>query len=565
MEVWAQQQKIDRVEVVTDEGGEEVSVHRLKQAIKKLTQDGTVSQLLIYFAGHGINIGFSEYWLLSDAIGDPDEAVNVKGSEALARYGRVPHVLFFSDACRTAAEGVHAQAVSGSEIFRNEPGDGRSRWVDLFYATLLGKPAHEIKDSAVSAARYEALYTESLIEILSGDEPQALEPEDESTTVVRPWGLKAHVEERMLDRLAAKGLDLEIVQPPDAVITSQPVAWVARFAGATRRRSTRGGPGPAAPASTRGGRRATAPRIDTLRRASSAGLEQLLSGVPSHRSRGRGGRPEALESTRLSAVVERDSRSFGPTHFETGCGFKLRGARLAHALAVRSTVETLGDMLVRVSPPRAGGDDLLLTLSDGRGVLLPVLPGFLGALTFEGGELAHVVYEPSEGPAPENLERWEQFRHRREELALLRALIAESARHGVFRLEGERAFELAERIRVAKGIDPTMALYAAYAYHELHRAEVLAEMAQLLEEDLGFQLFDVALLDGRLRDRRRQRAHPVLPLLTQGWALLNAYGARLPQKLEPLRGHLLPSLWTLYAPAGAQLLENTIRQRKAGR
>ncbi|MFN8706361.1 MAG: hypothetical protein ACK50J_06740, partial [Planctomyces sp.] len=87
MEEWANSQGIptERIRRVTDESAD-VTPKRIKDAIIELLQPGDLEQLIIYFAGHGINVGWSEYWLLSDAISDSNAAVNVKASEERARH-----------------------------------------------------------------------------------------------------------------------------------------------------------------------------------------------------------------------------------------------------------------------------------------------------------------------------------------------------------------------------------------------------------------------------------------------------------------------------------------------
>ena len=44
---------------------------------------------------------------------------NILFSAELARWGRIPYVVFFSDACRTAAQGIQAQGGTGIDIFPN--------------------------------------------------------------------------------------------------------------------------------------------------------------------------------------------------------------------------------------------------------------------------------------------------------------------------------------------------------------------------------------------------------------------------------------------------------------
>lgn len=564
MERWARSQGMDAV-ALTDEDGGEVIARDVTKAIQRLTEAGDVEQLLVYFAGHGVNRNYSEYWLLSDAPGDPNEAVNVRGSEARARYGPVPHVVFVSDACRTAAEGIEAQGVTGSEIFRNE-NLGEARWVDQFYAALLGRPALEIRDPDESSRRYRALYTECLREILSGDDPAALEevpPGDDG--VVRPWRLKERVKERVLERLVEAGLDLRVQQTPDAVITSDPRrAWIARLplpllgrSGAPRPTETTGRVFGADIVRTRA--------LAELDRALSTGAERS-GGAEEERGGGLEVYGEALpggpfRAWPLDGAATRSSED-GP-HFETACGLTVQGARIDRVAASRSRAQVLADDAVEIRPV-GEPDELLLRFRDGRGVLLPVLPGFVARLAFEDGELVRVAFEPAEGTP-----RFEMSRQQRGNLAELRAVVAESSFQGVFRLERDRAEPLAASIRMAKGVDPAMAVYAAHAYHDLHRRDLVRDMATYLRNDLGVQLFDVALLAGERVDAASGAPNtglaPFLPLLSQTWPLLGAYGARLPQGLERLHQHLLPSLWTLLDPRGTDLVWAEIERRKARR
>ena len=110
MKSWAEAQGIGANDIITitDDSGP-VTARVIKHAVRKITDRGTCEQLIVYFAGHGVNIRYGEYWLLSGAPDDTQEAVNVEGSVVLARQCGIPHVVFISDACRTAAEGVLAQ------------------------------------------------------------------------------------------------------------------------------------------------------------------------------------------------------------------------------------------------------------------------------------------------------------------------------------------------------------------------------------------------------------------------------------------------------------------------
>ena len=116
----------------------------------------------------------------------------------------------------------------------------------------------------------------------------------------------------------------------------------------------------------------------------------------------------------------------------------------------------------------------------------------------------------------------------------------------------------------SKGADPAMALYAAYAYHDLGRRESLREMNQYLFRDLGITFFDVALLARTIdgtgpADRARKNVLPLFPALAQGWALLSACRVALPPPLDGLQRWVLPSLWTLCEPIAVQRLIAAVR------
>ena len=178
MHEWAIKQGMaDRThaKLITDAGGNRVNPDLIYDATKELIDGPGVDQLILYFAGHGVNISRGEYWLLTDAPGNSNAAVNVQGSVELARYCGIQHVVIISDACRVAPEGIQAQSVRGSNVFPNDAASDRAKPVDQFFACLLGRTAVELKDPAIAAGNYSALYTTALLAALSGEVPDLLE------------------------------------------------------------------------------------------------------------------------------------------------------------------------------------------------------------------------------------------------------------------------------------------------------------------------------------------------------------------------------------------------------
>lgn len=114
-------------------------------------------------------------------------------------------------------------------------------------------------------------------------------------------------------------------------------------------------------------------------------------------------------------------------------------------------------------------------------------------------------------------------------------------------------------MQFAKGIDLSMALYTAYAYHDLQRRDLIKSMQSYLRGDLGWAFFDISLLSGDLSGALREhRVLPPFPMLSQGWPLLSAFRIRLPGSLQQLQQHLLPTLWTMFDQGGVAVLATAI-------
>lgn len=569
MKKWAEQQNMDTI-LLTDERGKKVSPDQIFAAIESIAKKGA-DQLIVYFAGHGVNIGYSERWLLSDAPGNSNAAVNLAGSAECARRLGIGHVVFFSDACRTAAEGIQAQGVAGSIVFPNVSPTGLEKAVDEFWATRLGDPAHEIKDPNQAASKYEALYTGVLLDALGGAAPEVIEP-DPPDSIVRPWRLRVFLEEEVQRRIKARDLAALVIQEPDARITSDPKkAWVSRLRAVPGPRSASRPPGagplspPGPDGGGDGGKRIQRPFVGVpqasannlefvtrslLRSAVSDGamLDEMIQRARTDTVRG---------SRAIAERIDRSTNPPGPDHFETECGFKVQGAQVAEAIAKRADARVLGDDLVRIDKVQPPGASVLIVLKSGNGAVVPAIPGFIGTLAIEDRNLTDVSYEPSA-----QTWRWNPFKQRATQIRTLRGIAASATRSGLFRLEEEKdALAVARQMQYAKGLDPTLAVYAAYAYLGLRRRDRIKEMSGYMRDDLGMRLFDIAMLTGELEGKMGRDASvlPFLPLLSQGWALLSAYRIELPPALKAIEPMLLPSVWTFFNRDGVKRLRSVFQ------
>lgn len=568
MREWALAQGFapERVRLVTDEAGE-VTVQDVRRCIGELLDPmAGVEQLLIYFAGHGLNINYGEYWLLTGGIEWPAESVDVARSAVLARYCSVPHVVFISDACRTAAVGVQQQFITGSPIFPGVAGGGVEKAVDQFFACTLGNPALEVQaQSADNAAGFTALYTEALLEVLGGGEPTIIEVANDGESpdgVIRPWPLKRSLRERVSRRLIELNLPTRAFQTPDARITSEPdVAWLARLAPPPPAPAPRGGVFFSLPRGAGGW--PDAPRGEARELASAPGLpvslpEWVDGALDAILER----RPPLASDTlpdgalAITDEAERRAGEFGPRHFETRCGIKLRGAQAVHALCPGTRIEWAEPGEVLRAYPRSdqAGDRVLLVLADGSAVVVPLLPEFIAELGFENGEWVNLAYEPSDNSPfhPPDPARRAQRRE-------LREFVAAAVERGVFQPDRETLEALVALLLDDPVPDPVLLLFLAYALDDAGLVSRLRELVALTRARGVAPLFDVALLAHRPGEPLDAllACPPGMPLLARGWAGLAARGVDLPDDLAGLAQRRLPTLWTCFnAEAGAMLLQH---------
>ena len=505
----------------------------------------------------------------------PSAAINVAGSVDQARYSGIPYVVFISDACRVAPEGIQAQRVDGIEVFPNDDASDRARPVDQFFACVLGRTAAEIKDPAEAAAGFSALYTAALLDGLTGRLPGALTPGTPPDTAqyVRPARLRDELEREVPRRLIARGLAARVNQTPDAIVLDHP-HWLSKLV-TSPDDAPRGGPPPVSPgvaippvapampppspSPTPSGAAAgtgAATSVRALVRAATTGSAAALTAAVAD--------ARALDRPDAAAVadtVDRIATAFGPDHHETSCGIKVRGARVVEFLLVEGGAEFASHdgTDLRVYPPPMPVSAWLRFEGD-VGTIVPVVEGYLTTLTVHEGELVDVALEPSA-----NHGRFGDYGQRLPELRALRAVAAAASQQGRFRLEGPEALGLAQRMQIAKGVDPALALYAAYAYHDLQALDRLEVMSHHLADYLGARLFDVAMLARQLGDVpvvRATRVVPFAPMLSQGWALLRAHRVRLHPALDGIERHVRDSLWSLYDRDGLALLRDALQSRE---
>jgi hypothetical protein len=545
MHEWALRQGMDpnMAKLLTDAGGARVGPDQIFDTIRRLVEGPGVDQLIVYFAGHGVNINRNEFWLLSDAPVNPNAAVNVSGSVDLARYSGLGEVVFISDACRVAPAGIQAQSIHGSDIFPNGGADQASKPVHQFFACGLGNTAAEIKDPAVAAGAFSALYTNALLDGLDGRQAELLEasgnPADPAS-YVRHGPLADFLAAEIPRRVLKLKLQNVVNQNPDAILIAQK-SWLSRLQAAAT----------ATPAhrSFAAERPVTVPEAAKrfVRAFSGNNQEDLVRAIDATKA----GAPDTVKS--MAESIRRLQVEFGPDHFQSQCGIKVRGADIKEVFCPGVAHQLFNKNLVKIESLTEPAASIVLEFDGRFGTVIPAIRGFLAALTFEGDELVNVAYEPST-----NTERWKDFEKQAPEVRALRAIAASASQHGRFRLDPADALPIARRMQYLKTIDPTLGIYAAYAYRDLQDLERLNEMSQYLLWELQLRLFDVELVRRGLLGKKVDRSSPVfpfVPMLAQGWALVGANRVSLPRELDSIQSTVRESLWSLYDARGVDMLK----------
>lgn len=564
MQAWANSQGIppDRIIRRTDRDCP-VTVRQIFDDVRGLPP--TVEQVIIYFSGHGIVNARQEFWLLSEAPEVANEAVNLEGTIALARSGGITHVVFISDACRTAAPGIQLGRVTGSDIFPNITNADLERTVDVFFATSLGAPALELRHEGPAGDDYNAVYSRVLIRVLKGEVPEAISVDG----FIRPRKLKHVLPNLVRDELRKEGFSLLTNQTPDARVTSDDDAWISKVNPALaaadaalkapssprRHRLDRAfGSG----TSTGSGARSAAwvppesmPSGSSLEQTVIDAMHALLRDKPNlswfyevHLAADKHGK-ELLEKVWESEMTERPSGKRTP-------GIQVMGRHVARLTPSRGYVRLhQKDPGIHVLAHEDSVPfDCLLEFEDGTGTLMPAIPGYRCTLQFEGTHLNDVMFEPADAIAlPIDMNE-----------RLLRRVMAEATRRGVMSLDRNCAQALSMHLSSAGVRDPSMDLYAAYAFHERGDSTPIREMAQQIRDHLSFNLFDLALLSRDLIRESRRVMQPLTftPLLAQGWAFVEALGGPWVSELRDLKAHLIDSPWSVYDRLGVAHLKEII-------
>lgn len=582
---WATAQGFD-IELLTDATAP-VTLSDIKAAVKKYVSQMTYSQMIIFFSGHGILKGPSEeLWLLSHAPGDTIEAVNLLGSVNTARSVGIPHLVFISDACRSVPDYTLMQ-MTGGNIFPNDVKINTNSNVDIFYATRPGDPSFEV--SLDQSILRTGIFTRCLLEGLNGKEPSVVKSIPETAAgpvewVIPAYELKTFLEVKVPEEISEVNITLS--QEPDIRVESRMPKYLGKIH-----------PTPAelqeleaaTDDNTRGGlddifiKNTTKPpakvndqyllyefidenEMDKVFEVL-AQNKTIYKGFQDLRDEYIYDNPKGLDlqrfKTRLKTFIGAKSTFFhqidavaaakGRDHFETMTGFTIVGGRITGAQINKGYCQLFEEadfQQIRVDAIHES-QSVLIVLQNGNSIPLAVVQGFIGTVVLEADKLLTVNYTPSTN----NYNRYVAYKAFEEPLEQRRALVATAARHGLNLQDAKGAGDF---LRQLKSFDPSLGLYASYAYAQSGMTADIVSVYHFMAEEPESLLFDVALLAGQLEGQTRP-VTPFCPMLTQGWSYLDTYREQLPPVVQEAAKSLVPGLWTTFNPTGTDLLINSIQ------
>ena len=560
---WLKSEGFD-VACLTDGPRKKVTSQAVSRAITKFaTKPPTYEILVVYFSGHGQWHTRADHWLLSGAPQNIAEAINLEGAMYTARWCGIPNVVFISDACRTIPKTALDSIVNGVDAFPNHAISPVSK-IDYFKATSESRPAWEIPIGGTD----QSVLTHAILSAFENPEPQIVAQivDGVQQVSVVPNRRLESVLQNLVDAIL-DGVDGNPTQNLDMNVPSADDVYIARVHPKAGAAPPLPPPLPKAPPGPWAARRRSVRAVPG--RAEADAITDSLRGLSTNYARF----PKGLKGSKLHPIgVDRDevdARIPDPAadHFETQTGFIIRGARLADAAVTpggKSKVELLND----ANDPRGEAVRVYLAdgvralpvvvrLEDGRCAVLAALHGYLGHAHFNDDGLANVSYFPSS-----NNWRWDAYTSRRDKIDELRALVALAVERNTFRVRSEsEAVKLAERIRVEKAADPTLGLYAAYAFAQAGIDEQVRDIGKYMRSDLQADLFDVRMLSSHAQNPLAGAGPqvPFCPMLTQGWNLLRAYGVQLPDVLAQASRFLSNALWSTFTGRGASIVFDAVK------
>ncbi len=582
---WAKSQGYE-IKLFLDDDKFVVKANDIFDFIQECLSSMRYSQMLIYFSGHGVLRGpKQELWLLSNAGTNPNEFINLNESKDNASTCSIPYVLFISDACRSLPTNLN-QTNGASSIFPiMESIDDNV--IDIFYATRPGAVAYEVAGNNLKDAY--GIFTETLVEYLDGSYTETIINNDSNEEAEVKWFLNKYYDPKEL----AINFHYKNLRKPDHkwIISANEVSIKLKEIVENKSVLVSNGQSPQLnisqhrqefPLSTftdEQGKNLVLKSeikidiqpnpvfsvdktiipieiINCNKYKFNFGLGRLWSQTK---------KSDKNTEILVNKLFETDIRLFNKFEDLEETGIQIIGQRIIDFIVPKGVEFIMSSSTVEIKTdnPKPYG---LLVLKDGRSIPIGIVKGYVAQLIFKEGRLFTINYTP----AKSNEYTHYGYLSKKEMINKKRNFVASAANNGLsynsvfddvnFERLRQGYPDAGSFLRIGKNLDPSLGLYAVYAFKEFENQNKIKSVYNYMQHDNPAVIYDVAMLSGKLTKNKKTASF--CPLMTSGWSYKRLYKDFINSRIAEAANFLEPGLWTTFNRKGTEILIPEIHQNK---
>jgi hypothetical protein len=279
---------------------------------------------------------------------------------------------------------------------------------------------------------------------------------------------------------------------------------------------------------------------------------------------------KVAQTSGFDQAVQMTNLAKGRDGFETHTGFTVIGAKVKRAWTSgqrnrESTLEPdyLNPEVTHVpvgDPPwDVGSGTAIIELQNGGGLVLGIIPGYVGTVVIRDSAIAALAYAPSRDTMLyEYYKRDEQAIRERRAFATAAASVAQIQQLA-------KSEHLTLDVGFDEGFDPILGILAAYAYYLADNTRKIREVFKRMSYTpfIPFPFtsvpFDVAMLAGELVfEKPPGHIASCCPLFSFGWSLLDRLNVALPGRIREAGKHRLPGLWAAFDKEGIGFFQEAL-------
>ncbi len=516
----------DEPENVTTAG--QCSRGEILKAVRHIIANGT-DQLIIYFAGHGVERAPGEdIWLLPGYADDPSESISIFACQPLAYRSGIKHIVFISDSCRSPSNNRNVQHITPSVIFPIFNKEYRTD-IDVFYSTHPGANSIDVRDEQ---GNYRSIYTDNLLKCLKGEVTDVIRPIKRINPTF-PAVLSYELNDYLKTKVAK---EIEVItgkkQFPTGSVSSSDPLFLSKLGERELVESIgeRGLAIIAGSESTEVDVKSISEKINSYVKAKGIGATRELRKVYREFK-------HDYEFFTSEAVFSNGQTGL----FISGLASPtVYGKRNQNYYRFEERKKFTTPQTLSFDDAERRRSEIYFVGNHGSTRFYPVtvIPGFFAQVVFAKNEILTVNYFPT------GYDSKHEARNNAAEVAERKANIIMAAKKGIF----QGAYELnydGGYYRKYKHLEPTLGLFAAYAYFQNGDFAGVKSLYDYLLWNGQSILGDITILE-RLSNRNLDiplDEELAIPLLTQGWAYLNLFES---ENLSHLEKYLQPGLWTSF-------------------